>query len=81
MRAHIRTGLVLALSVGMLAWLLRGANLREVWGEIQNGRVGLLAHGLGRGVQRHREVHAQAARAQLLDAGHHAGHEHATHRD
>jgi glycosyltransferase 2 family protein len=43
MRVHIRTLLVLALSVGMLAWFLRGANLREVWVEIQNGRVGLLA--------------------------------------
>ena len=43
MRAHIRTVVVLALSVAMLAWFLRGANLHEVWTEIQNGRVGLLA--------------------------------------
>lgn len=47
MRAHIRTAVVLALSVVMLAWFLRGANLREVWGEIQNGRVGLLVAALG----------------------------------
>jgi hypothetical protein len=43
MRAHIRTVIVLSLSVGMLAWFLRGANLREVQAEIQNGSVGLLA--------------------------------------
>lgn len=43
MRAHIRTVLVLALSVGMLAWFLRGASLGAVWIEIQNGRMGLLA--------------------------------------
>lgn len=42
MRAHIRTVIVLALSVAMLAWFLRGANLSEVWTEIQNGQVGLL---------------------------------------
>jgi uncharacterized protein (TIRG00374 family) len=47
MRAHIRTLLVLALSVGMLAWFLRGANLRAVWDEIQHGRVGFLAVALG----------------------------------
>jgi hypothetical protein len=47
MRAHIRTVAVLALSVGMLAWFLRGANLREVVGEIQNGRVGLLVLAVG----------------------------------
>jgi glycosyltransferase 2 family protein len=47
MRAHIRTLLVVTLSVGMLAWFLRGANLREVWAEIQNGRVGFLALALG----------------------------------
>ena len=47
MRAHLRTVIVLALSVGMLAWFLRGANLREVWTEIQDGRLGLLALALG----------------------------------
>ena len=47
MRAHLRTAVVLALSVAMLAWFLRGANLREVWGEIQGGRVGLLALAVG----------------------------------
>ena len=47
MRAHIRTVIVLSLSVGMLAWFLRGANLREVWAEIQNGRVGLLVLAVG----------------------------------
>jgi len=47
MRAHVRTLIVLALSVGMLAWFLRGANLREVWAEIQNGRVGLLVLAVG----------------------------------
>jgi len=44
---HIRTLVVLALSVGMLAWFLRGANLHEVWAEIQNGRVGLLVLAVG----------------------------------
>jgi hypothetical protein len=43
MRAHIRTAVVLGLSVAMLAWFLRGANLSEVWAEIQNGRLDLLA--------------------------------------
>ena len=47
MRAHVRTVIVLALSVGMLAWFLRGANLREVWSEIQDGRLGLLALAVG----------------------------------
>lgn len=47
MRAHIRTLLVLALSVGMLAWFLRGANLREVITEIENGRPGLLLLAVG----------------------------------
>jgi hypothetical protein len=47
MRGHIRTAVVLALSVGMLAWFLRGANLHEVWAEIQSGRIGLLAIAVG----------------------------------
>jgi hypothetical protein len=47
MRAHIRTVIVLALSVAMLAWFLRGANLHEVWSEIQGGRVGLLLLAVG----------------------------------
>jgi glycosyltransferase 2 family protein len=47
MRAHIRTVIVLALSLGMLAWFLRGANLRDVWTEIQAGRVGLLLFAVG----------------------------------
>jgi uncharacterized protein (TIRG00374 family) len=43
MRAHIRTAAVVALAVVMLVWFLRGANLREVWTEIQEGRLELLA--------------------------------------
>jgi glycosyltransferase 2 family protein len=47
MRAHIRTVIVVALSVGMLAWFLRGANLHDVWTEIQGGRIGLLVFAVG----------------------------------
>jgi hypothetical protein len=43
MRAHLRTVTVVALAVAMLVWFLRGANLREVWTEIQGGRLELLA--------------------------------------
>jgi hypothetical protein len=43
MRAHIRTVAVVALAVAMLGWFLQGANLREVWTEIQGGRIELLA--------------------------------------
>jgi hypothetical protein len=43
MRAHVRTAVVVALAVAMLAWFLQGANLGEVWTEIQGGRVDLLA--------------------------------------
>jgi hypothetical protein len=42
MRAHLRTVVVLALAVFMLAWFLRGADLRAVWLEIRNGQLGLL---------------------------------------
>jgi len=47
MRGHIRTAIVLALSILMLAWFLRGANLREVWTEIQGGRIVLLVLAVG----------------------------------
>ncbi|MGE5199616.1 MAG: lysylphosphatidylglycerol synthase transmembrane domain-containing protein [Rhodospirillaceae bacterium] len=47
MRAHIRTVIVLALSIGMLAWFLRGADLRGVWTVLRGGRPGLLALALG----------------------------------
>jgi hypothetical protein len=47
MRAHIRTVIVVALSIGMLAWFLRGADLRDVWTEIQGGRIGLLVFAVG----------------------------------
>ena len=47
MRVHVRTAIVLALSVAMLAWFLRGADLGQVWSEIQNGRVGLLVLAVG----------------------------------
>jgi uncharacterized protein (TIRG00374 family) len=42
MRAHLRTVLVVALAVGLLAWFLRHANLAGVWLEISRGRLDLL---------------------------------------
>jgi uncharacterized protein (TIRG00374 family) len=42
MRNHLRTVLVLALAVGLLAWFLRGADLAGVAREIQAGRMGFL---------------------------------------
>jgi glycosyltransferase 2 family protein len=42
MRVHVRTVLVVALALAMLAWFLRGANLQEVWSAIQHGRIELL---------------------------------------
>lgn len=43
MRTHLRTALILLLAVALLAWFLRGANLADVWREIQRGRLDLLA--------------------------------------
>lgn len=46
MRTHIRTAVVLALAVGLLAWFLRHANLADVWAEIRQGDRRLLAAAL-----------------------------------
>jgi hypothetical protein len=43
MRAHLRTAAVVVLTVVMLAWFMRGANLRDVWAEMARGRLDLLA--------------------------------------
>jgi uncharacterized protein (TIRG00374 family) len=42
MRFHLRTVLVVALAVGLLAWFLRNADLHRVWAEIRYGRLDLL---------------------------------------
>jgi hypothetical protein len=42
MRAHLRTAVIVVLTVVMLAWFLRGANLRDVWSEMGRGRLDLL---------------------------------------
>ena len=42
MRAHLRTAVVVALAVALLAWFLRGADLSKVWAEMTRGRVDLL---------------------------------------
>jgi len=43
MKRHIRTIVLLAIAALLLALFLRQANLREVWAEIRNGRVDLVA--------------------------------------
>jgi glycosyltransferase 2 family protein len=42
MRSHLRTGIVVALAIGLLALFLRNANLAGVWTEIMRGRLLLL---------------------------------------
>lgn len=43
MRTHLRTAVILLLAAALLAWFLRGANLADVWREMQHGRLDLLA--------------------------------------
>jgi uncharacterized protein (TIRG00374 family) len=47
MKRHLRTVIVLALTVPLLAWFLRGADLGGVWNEIQHGRPLLLLLAVG----------------------------------
>jgi glycosyltransferase 2 family protein len=47
MRAHLRTAIVAALAVAMLAWFLKDANLGAVWAEMEHGRLDFLALALG----------------------------------
>jgi glycosyltransferase 2 family protein len=42
MRTHLRTVIVVALALALLAWFLRGADLGLVWAELSHGRVDLL---------------------------------------
>lgn len=42
MKRHLRTIVVLAIAVLLLAWFLRHARLADVWVEIRDGRPGLL---------------------------------------
>lgn len=46
LRSHLRTALILLLAVGLLAWFLSSADLREVWREIRRARADMLALGL-----------------------------------
>lgn len=46
MRAHLRTTLVLALAVALLAWFLRHADLADVWREFRQGNWWYLAAAL-----------------------------------
>ena len=47
MRTHLRTVIVVALAVALLAWFLRNADLSAVGGELSRGRIDLLALALG----------------------------------
>ncbi len=47
MRVHLRTAAVVLLAVVMVAWFLRGADMRAVWAAIQGGQLGLLALAVG----------------------------------
>jgi glycosyltransferase 2 family protein len=42
MRSHLRTAVVVLLTLGLLALFLRHANLRQVWAEVVTARVDLL---------------------------------------
>ncbi len=44
---HLRTILVLAIAILLLALFLRQANLREVWAEIRDGRLGMVLLAIG----------------------------------
>ncbi|HOG30102.1 MAG TPA: lysylphosphatidylglycerol synthase transmembrane domain-containing protein, partial [Vicinamibacterales bacterium] len=44
---HLRTAAVVLLAVVMVAWFLRGADMRAVWAAIQGGQLGLLALAVG----------------------------------
>ena len=46
MNRHLRTVLVVALAVGLLAWFLRHANLVDVWNELRDGNWALLGAAL-----------------------------------
>jgi len=46
MRPHVRTLIVVALAVVLVAWFLRGSNLGAVWSEMRHGRLDFLALGL-----------------------------------
>jgi glycosyltransferase 2 family protein len=47
MKRHLRTVLVIALTVPLLAWFLWGANMQDVWSEMRHGRLSLLALAIG----------------------------------
>ncbi|MGE0359723.1 MAG: lysylphosphatidylglycerol synthase transmembrane domain-containing protein [Vicinamibacterales bacterium] len=47
MRSWIRTAVVTALALGLLALFLRNANLQEVWRVMRQARLGLVAAGVG----------------------------------
>lgn len=47
MRAHLRTVVVVALALVLLAWFVRGVNLAGVRAELGRGRLGLLALAIG----------------------------------
>jgi uncharacterized protein (TIRG00374 family) len=47
MRAHLRTVVVVALTLVLLAWFVRGVDLAGVWAELGRGRLGLLALAIG----------------------------------
>ena len=42
MRSHLRTALILALTLSLLAFFLRGADLGQVWSEMRHASLGLL---------------------------------------
>ncbi len=47
MTRHLRTIVVVAIAVGLLALFLRQANLADVWAEIRNGRADLVVAAIG----------------------------------
>jgi glycosyltransferase 2 family protein len=46
MRAHLRTAVIVLLTLGLLGLFLRHANLRQVWAEVATARVDLLVMAL-----------------------------------
>jgi glycosyltransferase 2 family protein len=47
MRSRLRAALVLLLTLGLLAFFLRGVDLGGVWAETRHARIGLLVAGIG----------------------------------
>jgi uncharacterized protein (TIRG00374 family) len=47
MRVHLRSALVLVLTLALIAWFIRGATLAVVWAELTHGRLELVLLALG----------------------------------